>query len=96
MTGAALRGPAAAAKPHRPYDWGGGRVPLIETSAPALAVREDLRNATDILAERVRLHPRHVAFQVRRGGGWRDVCGSWQAQKLPTPTLLFASSPKIL
>lgn len=73
MTGAALRGPAAAAKPHRPYDWGGGRVPLIETSAPALAVREDLRNATDILAERVRLHPRHVAFQVRRGGGWRDV-----------------------
>lgn len=46
---------------------------MIESSAPVLAVREDLRNTTDLLAERVRLHPEHVAFRVRRGGAWRDV-----------------------
>ena len=50
-----------------------GRVGVIEASAPVLVEREDLRNTTDILAERLRLHPRHVAFQVRRGGAWRDV-----------------------
>lgn len=46
---------------------------MIESSAPVLAVRPDLRNTTDILAERVRLYPEHVAFQVRRGGAWQDV-----------------------
>jgi long-chain acyl-CoA synthetase len=46
---------------------------LIESSAPVLCDRPDLRNTTDLLAERVRLHPGHVAFQVRRGGEWQDV-----------------------
>lgn len=46
---------------------------MIESSAPVLFVRPDLGNTTDILAERVRLHPQHVAFQVRRNGAWQDV-----------------------
>ncbi len=46
---------------------------MIESSAPVLLERRDLRNATDLLAERVRLGPEHAAFQVRRGDAWQDV-----------------------
>lgn len=59
--------------PSTPYEATERRASLIESSAPVLVVRPDLRNTTDLLAERVRLHPEHVAFQVCRGGAWQDV-----------------------
>ncbi|NLI17394.1 MAG: long-chain fatty acid--CoA ligase [Actinomycetales bacterium] len=46
---------------------------MIETSVPVLAERPELRNTSDLLDERARLHPDHVAFQVNRGGAWQDV-----------------------